>query len=984
MLDISQTGRWTLDPLTIAAYQTRRPRWGFGELGLVTFMRTYSWERALLPELYGEGATGQETWLECCVRVVEGTMTALRAHTTRLGKAWDEDKAQVTALDMLERMFTFKWLPPGRGLRMMGVPFTFERSGAPLQNCAFISTQDLNHNLARPFVWAFEMLMMGTGVGFDARGAGTVTLTPPTRKGVHVVEDSREGWARAIRRVFDAHTGAATLPLTWDVSQVRPAGALIRTFGGKASGPAPLLTALARLETLCGEHLGKPVDSAFIVDAMNIVAACVVSGGIRRSAQIAFGSPDDHGFSKLKQDQEKLYAWRWASNNSIFADVGMDYSHHAALSATNGEPGYAWLETMRAYGRLADAENWKDERVMGGNPCQPASALLLTPKGLRTMGELGVGDTIWSEDGWVRITAKWSTGVKPVLKYHTTAGFFHGTANHRILQRGEKVEVRHADAIDRLAGPRNHSALERDLDAVMDGWVIGDGTRAPARCLDAVGLIIGERDGEIHESELSGHIRHEHPSGGKMWAVETSIQRAELAPLPEREIPERFMFAEPHVVASFLRGLYSANGSVVAGGQRVTLKTTSFTLMRQAQAMLSSLGITSYYTTNRAKKIQWDNGEYTSRESYDLNITTDRARFASLVGFVHAYKQDAIDIKPPTRTKHTFEIREVEELGEEEVWDITVSGPSHTYWTAGLNVSNCLEQSLEDGELCNLVETFPAHHSCPADYLRTLKVAYLYAKTVTLFDVHDARSNEVMNRNRRVGCSVSGVVQAQAKWGHDGLMKLLDRAYHYTQRLDAVYSAWLEIPTSIKTTSVKPSGTVSLLAGATPGCHWDHSAQYIRRVRIADTSPLLPALRAAGYPVEQDQYAAATMVVEFPVNTGTRRGKAAVPVREKLQLAADLQHWWADNQVSCTADFGADEADQLAPLLDEYQHKLKGISFLRRDDHGYAQAPYETISAAEYARRAAQLQPLDLSGLHTHEADDLYCSGAACEVRIKM
>lgn len=973
--------RWTINQDTKDAFLKRDVRWGFGELGLVTFMRTYSWERALLPELYGENATGQETWLDCCVRVVEGTFTALRAHTVALGKPWDEDKAQCSAYSMLERMFTFKWLPPGRGLRMMGVPFVFERSGAPLQNCAFISTQDIAHDLSRPFVWAFEMLMMGTGVGFDARGAGTVTITPPTSKGVHVVADSREGWAQAIRRVLDAHTGKATLPVTWDVSQVRPAGAIIGSFGGKASGPAPLVTALERLERLCGEYVGKPIDSAFIVDAMNIIAACVVSGGIRRSAQIAFGSPDDHKFSALKQDQEKLYAWRWASNNSIFAEEGMDYSHHAALSATNGEPGYAWLSKMRSHGRLADPADHRDEAVMGGNPCQPASALLLTPNGLRTMGELGVGDTIWSEDGWVRITAKWSTGVKPVAKYHTTAGFFLGTANHRIIQRGEKVEVQDAETIDRLAGPRGMVAPERDLDAVMDGWMIGDGTRAPARCLDAVCLVVGECDGEIHESELAGHIRHRHANGGNMWAVETSIQRAELVPLPEREIPERFMFAEPHIVASFLRGLYSANGSVVAQGKRVTLKATSFTLIRQAQAMLSSLGIASYYTTNRAKKIMWENGEYTSRQSYDLNITADRTRFAELIGFVHTYKQDAIDLTPTTHSKSTFEIREIEELGEEEVWDITVSGPSHTYWTAGLNVSNCLEQSLEHQELCNLVETFPAHHACAADYLRTLKVAYLYAKAVTLFGVHDPGSDEVMSRNRRVGCSVSGVVQAQAKFGHVQLMKLLDRAYHYVQRLDEVYSAWLQIPTSIKTTSVKPSGTVSLLAGATPGCHWDHSAQYIRRVRIAETSPLLPALRKAGYPIEACRYAAATMVVEFPVNTGTTRGKAAVPVREKLQLAADLQHWWADNQVSCTADFSAEEADQIAPLLDEYQHKLKGISFLRRDDHGYAQAPYETIDAGEYARRAAAIRPIDLSGLHTHEAEDLYCSGAACEVK---
>ena len=126
----------------------------------------------------------------------------------------------------------------------------------------------------------------------------------------------------------------------------------------------------------------------------------------------------------------------------------------------------------------------------------------------------------------------------------------------------------------------------------------------------------------------------------------------------------------------------------------------------------------------------------------------------------------------------------------------------------------CLEQSLESYELCCLVETFPARHATKEEYLRTLKFAYLYAKTVTLRMTHWPETNRVMLRNRRIGCSVSGVADFLGQHSLEELRQWLDEGYQTVQHWDEVYSNWFCIPRSIKTTSVKPSGTVSLLAGA--------------------------------------------------------------------------------------------------------------------------------------------------------------------------
>lgn len=297
----------------------------------------------------------------------------------------------------------------------------------------------------------------------------------------------------------------------------------------------------------------------------------------------------------------------------------------------------------------------------------------------------------------------------------------------------------------------------------------------------------------------------------------------------------------------------------------------------------------------------------------------------------------------------------------------------------------CAEQTLESFELCCLVETFPAAHESLEDYLATLKYAYLYAKTVTLIPTHDERTNRVMNRNRRIGCSQSGIIQAMNKLGRRAYLQWCDKGYNYIQGLDKMYAEWLGVPRSIKTTSIKPSGTVSLLCGATPGIHYPHSEYYIRRIRVSVSSPLVDLCREAGYPVEQDVYdqSGKTMVVSFPIKEEHfGKSKDEVTIWEQVANAADLQHYWADNQVSVTVTFRKEEADQIPAVLEVFEERLKSISFLPISEHGYAQAPYETISKETYESLVSQIKPMLLSS-DSHEVDDKFCDGDSCEITLK-
>ena len=265
----------------------------------------------------------------------------------------------------------------------------------------------------------------------------------------------------------------------------------------------------------------------------------------------------------------------------------------------------------------------------------------------------------------------------------------------------------------------------------------------------------------------------------------------------------------------------------------------------------------------------------------------------------------------------------------------------------------------------------------------TLKYAYLYAKTVTLGQTHWPETNRVMLRNRRIGCSMSGIAQFVTVRGLHHLKEWCEKGYEALEYYDEVYSDWLAIPKSIKKTSIKPSGTVSLLAGATPGVHYPENVCYIRRMRLSKHSDLIQPLKDAGYKVEPCYGSEeSTSVVEIPVKIGDKmRSVKDVSIWEQAALAAFMQKYWADNQVSCTISFKKSEADQIQYILNYYQYQMKGVSFLPilEDDTPYKQMPYESITEKKYEEMMTKLHPIKFKGIKNEEADvERFCNNDTC------
>jgi len=361
----------------IAQYAAKSPDFGFTDaggnaLGEITFIRTYS-------RLKADGS--KENWTDVCTRVINGMYSIQKNHALANRLPWNEEQAAASAKEAFERMYTFKWLPPGRGLWMMGTDYIMQQhNSAALNNCSFVSTGEYDVSPSEPFCFLMEASMLGIGVGFDTLMASREikVFAPEQLPQTYVIPDSREGWVSSVEKILDSYLLAKQPVWEFDYSQIRAEGLPIRGFGGTSSGPEPLVRLHTALRRTLDSNVGKKVGTELIVDIANLIGVCVVAGNVRRSALIALGNKADDVFIHLKDPEwfpeRNSYdtenpGWGWMSNNSIIVSPGDDYTKVVPGIALNGEPGLIWLDLARKHGRLVDPPNDKDYRIAGFNPC---------------------------------------------------------------------------------------------------------------------------------------------------------------------------------------------------------------------------------------------------------------------------------------------------------------------------------------------------------------------------------------------------------------------------------------------------------------------------------------------------------------------------------------------------------------------------------------------------------------------------------------
>ena len=297
----------------------------------------------------------------------------------------------------------------------------------------------------------------------------------------------------------------------------------------------------------------------------------------------------------------------------------------------------------------------------------------------------------------------------------------------------------------------------------------------------------------------------------------------------------------------------------------------------------------------------------------------------------------------------------------------------------------CAEQSLEPYETCCLAEIHLPNIESEEELREVSTYLYRINKHSLNITCHQKETEAVVHKNMRMGIGVTGYAMAtkkQKSW--------LPKTYEYLRKYDKKYSKKHGFPESIKLTTVKPSGTLSLLSGVTAGAHAGFSHFFIRRVRMASNIPLVETCKTNGYPVEyvrnydgsEDR---STVVVEFPCkfpkNTTVAKDVTAV---DQLETIKELQANWSDNAVSVTIYYKHEELDDIKDWLSKnYNDNLKTISFLLYSDHGFDQAPYEEITEDEYKKRVKKVTPITKVEIDesTVDGSSLGCESGICPIK---
>lgn len=296
----------------------------------------------------------------------------------------------------------------------------------------------------------------------------------------------------------------------------------------------------------------------------------------------------------------------------------------------------------------------------------------------------------------------------------------------------------------------------------------------------------------------------------------------------------------------------------------------------------------------------------------------------------------------------------------------------------------CAEQSLGNYETCCLGEVYLPNIDTYEELLEVLSFSYRMNKHSLALKCSLKETEDIVHKNMRMGIGMTGILQAteqQREWLKD--------AYVWLREYDKEYSAKHNFPPSIKLTTVKPSGTLSLLAGVTPGVHPNPAGPYyIRRVRIATNSPLVDVCRKHGFHVEpvlnfdgkEDNN---TMVVEFPCRLPETTPVAAnYTWKEQLDMVKRMQEEWSDNSVSCTVYYRKEDLEEIKEYLAEhYATSFKTISFLLYHGHGFVQAPYETITKEQYEELVSKTTPITTVEVMESDFELMDCDNGSCPIK---
>lgn len=320
----------------------------------------------------------RETWLETVNRYCDFMWSYLEKNQNH--KVSDEFK-----LEVRDAIFNLQVMPSMRAMMTAGA--ALERDNIAGFNCSFVPFDHV-----RAFDETLYILMCGTGVGFSVERQFIAKLPTITEefdtetKPIVRVEDSKTGWAQAIRETVD-HLYSGVIPVI-NTDDVRPAGARLKVFGGRASGPAPLIDLFNFIVHKFTHATGRRLNSSEVHDIACKIGESVVVGGVRRSALISLSNLSDQRMRDAKSGSwwEHEPQRRLANNSVAYTEkpeVGQWLDEWSAIyHSKSGERGIfnrsAAIKQCEKFGRDSD---WD----FGTNPC---GEIILRPNQFCNLSEI--------------------------------------------------------------------------------------------------------------------------------------------------------------------------------------------------------------------------------------------------------------------------------------------------------------------------------------------------------------------------------------------------------------------------------------------------------------------------------------------------------------------------------------------------------------------------------------------------------------------
>lgn len=867
------------------------------------------------------------------------------------------------------------------------------RDGIAAYNCFYHAI-----NQKRKFAETLHILLNGTGVGFSCERQEITKLPQVAEEftqsdDVIVVQDSKKGWSRAYHKLInDLYAGE--IPKV-DYSKVRPAGARLKTFGGRSSGPEPLKSLFTFTINVFKGAAGRKLTSIEVHDLMCKIAEVVVVGGVRRSALISLSNLSDMRMRNAKSGNWWVdNAQRALSNNSaVYTEKPeMEMFMEEWLSLVKSKSGERGIFSRAAAQKQAARWGRRPADVdYGCNPCcVSGDTPILTDKGYVPIESVvGKKIKVWNGIEFSKVEP-FSVGVHPTVIVELSDGTsLQCTKNHKwvIAVKGRthqevRVEAAKLEAGSKLAKyamPVVEGGVKYSGDAYSQGFYSGDGTRDQVRsylyepkfvCMDRL------------QGEFGAIQDYDNSSPRRVWTH---------GPMRSKTfVPVRGTKA---YCLNWLAGILDSDGCVTrdVNGNGFQISSVDKEFLLDIRLMLTRLGV-------RAKVVKMHAKSRKAKFANSDKLYNCKPVWRLLIGNYDVYHLGQLGLKtqrlewhknPPQRDARQF-VTVVAVTPGPRVETFCFDEPKNHTGTFNGIVTGQSEIILQDGEFCNLTEVVVRAE----DTLETLKekvelctILGTFQSTITNFDFINDKVKALCEKERLLGVSMTGVMD------HPVLNNVSPRAVQWLQELRdharLVNEKWaktFKINVSVAITCNKPSGTVGQLVNSgTGGLHPRFAQYYIRTVRQDNKDPLTKFLVDAGVPNEPDAMKPdSTTVFSFPV-----KGPKDTVVREDRTAIEQLEHWlmfqrhWCEHKPSITVYVKDSEWMEVGAWVYKHFDEVSGVSFLPFSDHTYQQAPFQPIDEAAYLEMSEKMPHIDWQSFietddQTTSSQELACVAGAC------